>query len=151
NSPPARLTLANFYLAENHIEDAQKLLQEVAHDSPDFLPASLLLGEIALREQKYDEAGRIAGQILKDRPKDPQALMLQARVLLARKDPAKAVQLLEAAQKLEPNVPALHYWKGVAYAQQGNLDLAQHSFEQAIALNERYTVAHVALGELALG
>jgi len=108
------------------------------------------LGEIALREQKYDEAERIAGQILKDRPKEPQALTLQARVLLARKDAEKAVQLLEAAQKLEPNIPAFQYWKGVAYRQQGNLDLAQHSFEQAIGLNERYTDARVALSQLAL-
>lgn len=66
------------------------------------------------------------------------------------KNPQKAVQDLEDAQGLEPNLPALHYWKGVAYRQQGDLDLAQHSFEQALSLNQRYIEAQLALAGMAL-
>jgi tetratricopeptide (TPR) repeat protein len=74
--------------------------------------------------------------------------MLAAQVSLGRKDPAKAIQQLETAQKSEPNNPALHYWEGVAYRAQGNLDLAQQSLEQAIGLNQHYTDANLALADL---
>jgi len=150
NSPQSRFTLANFYLKTGHADQARKLDEEIARDAPDFLPARLQVAEMALSQQRYDEADRVVGSVLKDRPKEPQALILQAKISLARQNPQKAVQDLENAQRLEPNVPALHYWKGVAYRLQGNLDLAQQSFEMALSLDEHYLDAQIALARLAL-
>lgn len=150
NSPESRFTLANFYLSQGKVEDARKTDAEIAKDTPNFMPARLQLADLALREQKYDVADQVLSQILKDRPKEAQALTLAAQVSIARKDPQKAIQQLETAQKSEPNMPAIHYWKGVAYEAQGNLELAQHSFERAIGIYERYTDAHMALAKLML-
>ena len=150
NSPDSRFALASFYLQAGNAGEARKLDEDIARTEPSYLPARLQLAEMALAEEKYDNADRLVAAILKDRPKEPRALVLQARISLARKNPQKAVQELENAQRLDPNLPALHYWEGMAYRQQGNLDLAQHGFEQALSLNEHYVDAHVALAQLAL-
>ena len=150
NSAQSQFTLANFYLGTGQPDQAGRLYEEIARNDPNFLPARLQLAEMDLSERKYDDAERAVRAILKERPKEPQALVLQARISLARNNPQKAVQELENAQRLEPNVPALHYWKGVAYRQLGNLELAQHSFEQAISLNGHYVDPQLALAELAL-
>ena len=150
NSAQSQFSLANFYLGTGQPDQAGRLFEEIARNDPNFLPARLQLAEMDLSERKYDDAERAVRAILKERPKEPQALVLQARISLARNNPQKAVQELENAQRLDPNVPALHYWKGVAYRQLGNLDLAQHSFEQAISLNGHYVEPQLALAELAL-
>ena len=150
NSAASQFVLANFYLQTGKAGEARKLDEDIARTEPSFLPARLQLAEMALSEQKYDDADRIVGGILKERPKEPQALILQARLSLARNNPRKAVQDLENAQRLEPSVPALHYWKGVAYRLQANFDLAEHSFEQALSLNEHYVDAQIALAQLAI-
>src|SRR6516225_4711175 len=150
SSAQSQFSLANFYLGTGRPDQAGRLFEEIARNDPNFLPARLQLAEMDLSERKYDDAERAVRAILKERPKEPQALVLQARISLARNNPQKAVQELENAQRLDPNVPALHYWKGVAYRQLGNLDLAQHSFEQAISLNGHYVEPQLALAELAL-
>jgi len=142
--------LANFYFRTGKGHEGRKVDEEIARDDPSFLPARLQLAELALAQQKYDDADRVVSSILKDRPKEPQALTLQARISLARQKPQKAVQDLENAQRLEPNLPALHYWKGVAYRQQGNLDLAENSFQRALSLDEHSVEAQIALAGLAL-
>ena len=146
----ARFTLANFYFNAGRLDDARKLYAEIIKDRPAFLAARLQLAEVALRQQNIDEAKSIVSEVLKGRPKEPAALMLQARIQLLRKDPQGAIQSLESAEHMDPGVPALHFLKGLAYNQQANADLAQRSFEQALALNPRYTDAEVALAQLML-
>jgi tetratricopeptide (TPR) repeat protein len=150
NSAQSQFTLANLYLVTGYPDQAGKLYGEIGRDHPNFLAARLQLAELDLSERKYDAAERVVSAILKERPKEPQALGLQARISLARNNPQKAVQDLENAQRLDPNVPTLHYWKGIAYRRLGNLDLAQHSFEQALSLNGHYVEPQLALAELAL-
>jgi len=150
NSPEARMTLVKFYQDSGRIGQARALLQQLLQESPGFQPAQLQLGQMALEENKYDEADRIATGILKDRPKEPEALLLLAQADVGRNQPVKAIPLLESAQRMEPGLPVIHYWKGVAYRQQGDLDLAQHSFEQAVGLDDRFSDALVALAEVSL-
>jgi tetratricopeptide (TPR) repeat protein len=150
NSAQSQFTLAEYYRTTGHADQARQLDEAIAREDPNFLAARLQLAEMALSGQKYDDADRVVSSILKDRPKEPQALILRARISLARSNPLKAVQDLETAQRGEPNVPALHYWKGVAYRVQGNLDLAEHSFQQALSLNQHYVESEIALAELAI-
>jgi len=134
NSAESRFSLGNFYLNQGRTDDARKIDTEISKDSPSFMLARLQLAELDLREHKYDLADQVLGQILKDSPKQYQALILAAQVSLNRKDPQKAIQQLETAEKYEPNLPVLHYWKGIAYLGQDNLDRAQSSFERAIGI-----------------
>jgi tetratricopeptide (TPR) repeat protein len=150
NSAATRFNLASFYLGHDRLEEARKLDKEIIHDDPTFLLARLQAVEMDLFQGKLDDGDKGVNEILKDRPKEPRALMLQARLSLAHKNPQKAVEQLEVAQKLDPNVPALHYLQGVAYSQLGNSERAQSSFEQAIGLNAKYTEAYIALAEMML-
>ena len=150
NSAQSRFALASFYITQSRIEDAKKIDNEIASDSPKFLPARFQLADMALQNHNLDEADKIVNAILKERSKEPQALILHGRILLERKDPQKAISELEAAQRLEPNVASLYYLLGIAYGQSGNLERAQSSFEQAIAKDQNFTQAYLALAEMML-
>jgi len=150
NSAQSRFALANFYLTQNRIEDAKKLDTEIANDAPKFLLARFQLAELALQNHSLDDAEKIVNGILKERSKEPQALILHGRILLERKDPQKAISELEAAQRLEPNLASVYYLLGVAYAQAGNLERAQSSFEQAIVRDQKFTLAQLGLAEMML-
>ncbi len=53
---PARLKLADFYLAFQKPEEGKRILAEITEKAPGFLPAWRRLAEVALVERKYDES-----------------------------------------------------------------------------------------------
>lgn len=150
NSVESRFILAKFYIFESRLEEAARLDRELVSQSPDFLPAQLQLAELDFQQKRLDDADLILNRILKNDPGNSQALTTRARVWLERKQPEKAIKDLETVQHQDPNLPSTHYLLGAAYAQMGELDRAQSSFEQAIGLNSSMVEAYAAMAEMML-
>jgi tetratricopeptide (TPR) repeat protein len=145
------MMLAAFYQKQRKNDQARAIYQGIINETPSFLPARYQMAEMAFNEGKIDEGEAIADAILKDRPKEPGALILRARGMLQRPGNAeKAIADLETAQKAEARVPMLHYLMGVAYAQTGNQERAQASFEEALKLDEDMVLTQLALGKQSL-
>ena len=49
----AHIKLAEFYMIDNNLAEAKKILSESTANSPDFLPASFYLARIAFAEKDY--------------------------------------------------------------------------------------------------
>jgi tetratricopeptide (TPR) repeat protein len=150
NSPSARMGLASYYVTLGRTPEAKQIWESLAKDHPDFLPARFEMAELALQQKKLDEAEKIVSSIRRDKPKDPGALALNARILLAQGRSAEAIQDLEAAQKSDNSIPVIHFLLGAAYQQAGNIDRAQSSYEESLNADPGFARARLALAQIML-
>jgi tetratricopeptide (TPR) repeat protein len=70
---------------------------------------------------------------------------LQAYYAVGRQEDVRV--LAEATLAITPSIEEIHYWRGMALAAQGQVDAAQRSWRQALALNPNFTPAREALGQ----
>ena len=89
------LLSGNAYNAEQHA----KQLELVAPDHP---AVKLAYGYIYLQRQDYDKADEQADSLLQSFPHEPGAKLLKARILLGRREPEKAIMLLQEQVKIRP-------------------------------------------------
>jgi len=150
NSDTSRMELGDFYKTIGRNDQAKAVFEQLAKDSPKFMPPRYALAQYAFDEKRIEDGDKIVADILKERPKDPQALILSGRSHIEHKEPEKAINDLEAALKLDPKLPMLHHLMGIAYEQTGNFDRAQASFEEAINQNQNFLLAKLALADLML-
>src|SRR6185369_12726997 len=86
-----RLAWVEFKVKTGALDEAKQILQEIIQKAPDFLAASVYLGKIAFAQSKYDECEALVGNILARDPSNFEALLLRARVKLARGQSAPAL------------------------------------------------------------
>jgi predicted Zn-dependent protease len=80
-------------------------------------------------EQKADEARGLLREVLKSKPDLADARYLLGKILLAQGAAAEAAEQLEAAARLNPDDPGIHYQLGQAYQKLGRTELAQQQFD----------------------
>src|SRR5579859_5940937 len=148
NSPESKFQLASFYMSQSRPADAKRLDAEIAKAKPAYLPARLQLVSIAIDAQKPDEADRLMKDLIHDRPKDPEVLMIDARMQMKKGDSQKALQDLDAVQRLDPRLPTVHYLRGLAQRQAGSNEQAEAAFTEAISLDGKYLEPRLALAQL---
>ena len=88
-----------------NFQEAEGYWQKVLEDAPDFLPARLELGELLLQQERWQELDEILDKASGDRAQGSENLemmVLRARRQLARKEFARARELLAAAIGREP-------------------------------------------------
>ena len=129
-----RIRYAQFCLLTGKPELAKQTLTEITQKAPDYLPAWLLLANIAATEKKIDESLAAVGRILARDPFNVEAVLLDARLKFDKGDKDKAVAELEQAVRAMPQAPQLHYQLGVTYAAMGVPDKAAASLTQALSL-----------------
>ncbi len=131
----APLRCAEFLLRTNKADDAKKLLTETTTKTPDFLPAWLLLAQIAEFEKKPDDVLAIVSKkILALDGLHHDAWLLSARAHLAKGQSNEAQTELERLEKSYPKSPEVQYELGVTYAGKGETERAITALNQAIAV-----------------
>jgi tetratricopeptide (TPR) repeat protein len=112
--------------------------------------------EVLGTKGQRDRASSMVAALLKDDPKDPEALAMQATLLLETAGPGQVEtiigELLPLISKM-PGNPTLHLNLGRAYMTAGdaqNLDQARIQFLEALKIEPRYLPARLALSQLQL-
>src|SRR4029453_5626236 len=87
--------------------------------------------------QHPDEARSLLREVLKAKPDLADARYLLGKILLGQGAASEAAVELEAAAKLNPDDPAVHYQLRQAYQKLGRTDAAQQQFERFRELKAR--------------
>ena len=127
NDLKVQVRLADLYRAQNQLEQA--VMQYG------------LVGSMLLRRGAQDEAGAVFQKALELTPKDAAARENLVKSLLLQKNPAAALAILKAAPRTAESLALM----AEAQFELGQKMDAQHSAEQAIALDESSIGARMAL------
>lgn len=111
---PARLAVAEFYLAHNNSKEAVKEVQAALSANPRDARALDLMGKIALEAYNFDGADQSIAAMREVNPRSPAADLLDARNLLLQRRPADAEVPLQRVLARQPRrVEALALLAGV--------------------------------------
>ncbi len=133
-----RFHLAVATRTDGDLEEALRLLQELATEHPNLAPVQQRLGEA------LSEAGDLAGaasayrQVIKMMPGSPEGYHGLGEVMLLKRDYVAARELLERAVALDPRYRASRYALGLAYRGQGMLEEAQREMARGLDAQTRY-------------
>jgi tetratricopeptide (TPR) repeat protein len=138
---PTRLNYPQFKIQSGDVTEGRRLLEEVVHDAPDYIPALILLAELDLSQKKYPEAESAIGKALQRDASHPEAMLLAAQIAGAKGDNKKAVADLERIRELFPKSMQVHFLLGKAYLATGDITKAVSSLQKAVSINPNSTEA----------
>ncbi|HZT75044.1 MAG TPA: tetratricopeptide repeat protein [Vicinamibacterales bacterium] len=145
------LALADYYTAQRRFAEARTALQRADTDPAQRVAARVRLADIEEESGSHAEARKMLDAILK-RNRTPEALALDAQLLLHDGKTDQAWQSARAALDQDPHLPAANYVAGQIDLARGEYDAAEHEFRDA-ATSQRLTAAahlHLAQALLAL-
>ncbi|MCS6951557.1 MAG: tetratricopeptide repeat protein [Bryobacterales bacterium] len=111
------------------------------------------IAEVMVAQNRKEEAARYLDQLLKEHPNNAELEALHAAVLLdlgGAQRVETAVKKLQAAVGRNPNDAALRFYLGRAHQIQGNVDVAQTQFREALRVRADYLPARLALAQIHL-
>ncbi|MDF0675133.1 MAG: tetratricopeptide repeat protein [Nitrospira sp.] len=141
NEPEPLLSLVKLEVAHDHKVRAQARLETLLAARPDHPFGHGLLAEVLsvsgaheAAELHYREAARL-------NPKWMAPWLNWATLLLSRKKPDMAVQVLHEGLKANPDSEELHMLLASAHSEQAQIDLAMAAYETTLRLNPRNVLA----------
>jgi tetratricopeptide (TPR) repeat protein len=146
--PFEQLRWALFKIRIGEFDEARKILESIAEQHPEFLPAQTQLATVAFEQKRFDDCESIVKRILSQDRSLYTPLELQARLKLIRGATDEAVKDLARLADVFPRVPQIHYFLGLGYLQKREIAEARGSFEKAIAADPNYAEAIVILADL---
>ncbi len=145
-----RLKYAAFASAIGDTEETKRIATEMTGESPDYLPGWTLLAEVAFKNKKYDEALSLLENVFSRDPEYVDGHRLESKVLMAKGDTKKAVEVLERLDQTYPGSPLIKYELAQAYLKNNNLNQAKAALDQVISINPNYADAILLLAEINL-
>lgn len=130
-----RFGLARLYVQVRKIEPAEASFRDIIEQwdgKPEAIKAQGQLAELKLAQGKVDEALGLIDEVLKENPQDNQALMLQGKIALSRKDAQKAITAFRSVLKDQPESVDVLTLLASAQQMDGKPALAQESLEKAV-------------------
>ncbi|MDE2092143.1 MAG: tetratricopeptide repeat protein [Gammaproteobacteria bacterium] len=150
-NPGENLQLISDLLSqETNAAQGLPVMQKLVAGQPQSAPAHLALAELAMHFQNMKLAIDEAQRALTLKPDLEQALILEARALLAAGHDKEALQLLKARVQEQPDNTRVHLAYAAALAQTGQSPLAQTEFNAIIKQHPDNPDALYSLGLLAL-
>jgi tetratricopeptide (TPR) repeat protein len=145
-----RINYAQFKIQNGDLAGGRALVEQITKDTPDYLPAWMLLANMASAEKKYDESLAFVGKVLARDSLYPDAMLLGPRLRMAKGEFAIAVTELDKALRVFPNSPQFLYQAGLAYVATGEIKKAMESLNLALNQAPEYTDAKMLLASLQL-
>jgi len=143
-----QLRYVDFLVAMGELDPARELLNQMAKQTPDYLPVSVRLAQIALAERRFPECESVLKSVLARDPAHVEGMLLLARAYQVQNQPDQAILTLERALKVFPRMPQIHYQLAVANLMQNDLAAAAKNLNQALAIQPDYSDATMLLAEL---
>jgi len=145
---PRRMQYARFKVQTGDLTGARQVLEEILKQVPDYVPATLVLAEIAAAEKKYDESAGWLDKVQALDPDDFDAMLFQGQLDLTRGDADKAVTDMERMARVYPQVPRVHFQLGAAYRAANDPVKAAASLHRALELSPNFVEAILMLAEI---
>ena len=145
-----RLKYAAFASDMGDTEETKRIAAEMTRKAPDYLPGWTLLAELAFKDKKYDEALSLLENVFSRDPEYADGHRLESKVLLAKGDTKKAVEVLERLDQTYPDSALIKYELAQAYLKNKNLNQGKAALEQVISANPNFADAIVLLAEINL-
>ena len=101
---PLRLTLADTYLLNNRIAEAETEFKFVLEKQNDNLQAKTGLAKVYFNQEKYSTVIVILEEIIEQKPNDVGLLIMLAKSLLRNQEPGKSRHYYQRALQLNPSL-----------------------------------------------
>jgi tetratricopeptide (TPR) repeat protein len=152
----AQIALGNLLRKRNAVDEAITVLERAAaHGSNDERARALVaLGHAYLTARRHDDAARAFERAIERAPAAAEIRVGVARGYLAagsEADVARAIEVLERAVTLAPDVPHVQVALARALEKRGDVHAAEAAYERAIRLDPTYRYARIRMFRLALG
>jgi len=145
-----RIRYAEFEAANNHLTEANTALEQIAKETPDYLPVWQDLAKLAVTRADYDKALSYLENLFSRNPDDPDAKLLEAQIWMAKGDFAKATFLADEINNKYPDNPVIKYTLARTYVASNNLPQAETALQQAISIKPDYAEAVLLLADISL-
>ncbi|MBN2103239.1 alkaline phosphatase family protein [bacterium] len=139
----SKFYLARVYMNKNLPHEALPILEALVEKHSDQIRYVYHLAKC------YESLGRTADSrrviehfINKEKKHHPQFDLLLGSLSLAEKQFAKALELLQKAEKAEPRMPTLHQHIGQAYMRMGLFEDAERAYFRALEIDPDSHIAH---------
>ena len=148
-APGPRLVLADYYIGQNRMVDAVRVLDETEKLPGGFAPARTRAAALLYRQGSRAEAHGAIDGVLARFPDNGPALMTKGRFLLEEGKRDEALARVQKAVESEPRLAAAHYLLGLLRLP-GDPAGAIKAFTETVNLAPRVVPAHVELARLYL-
>lgn len=146
--PFDRLPWAVLRMRMGELDEARKILESIAENHPEFLPAQIHLATIAFEQRRFEDCEKTVAKILAQDRSLFTPLELQARLKLARGATDEGVKELERLAEAFKQLPTIHYYLGLGYLQKRDIAGARKGLEKAIAMDPTFAEAIMMLADL---
>jgi tetratricopeptide (TPR) repeat protein len=147
---PLQLEYGQFEIQAGNLPTAEQFFNDFTTRTPNYLPGWLGLAEVALDEKKFDDCTNALGKALAMDSENADALVLDARLDLARSDLNQGTAKLERLVKLYPGAARIHYQLALAYVMGGQANQALNQSHEALNLEPQFFDAAFLLAQLEL-
>ena len=127
--------LGEYYLGMGDGDKALAEFASLSNEHPKDLVTKKGYIELLLAKNRVDEATKLNEEILKSNPKDIDAQILKASIMIGNGKSQDAIPMLEAALKAQSDNAVGHLQLGKAYQGIGNADRAEAEWREAARLN----------------
>lgn len=141
------LLLADCSLQMGENDRVIELLQPVEHDDPADLATAYMLGTALIRKHRIAEAQVLLDRILRNGDSAEARFLVGTQFYEAGDYPA-AVKALAGAIRLNPKLPQLQSFYGLALLNTGDPDAAAAAFRLELAGNPNDYASNLALGQI---
>jgi len=141
NDPEPLLSLIRMDVALGQLNQAQARLEALLATIPGHLYGHGLLGEVLVLAGRPQEADVQFQKATSVNPKWVTPWLDWGSLWLAQKQPDRAIQVIHAGQRANPASEELYMLLASAHSSQSHTDLAIASYEGALRLNPRNTLA----------
>ncbi len=140
-----RLEYAQFKIQTGNPAAAKILLEDMAKNTPDYIPAWIGLAKIALDGKKFDDCDASLKKVLARDPNNYDALLLNGLLEITRGETAAAITDMERMVKAFPEAARVHYQLGMAYFLNDESEKGMGSLNKALNLDPNFTEATLLL------
>jgi tetratricopeptide (TPR) repeat protein len=153
SKPGGAVALADYYLGLGRADQARAALEPLVGNSAhaESRVAKLRLAALDHAQDRRAEAHAALDELLKEQPRDVEARVAKARMLLVEgNDPDGAFEHAQAAVDANREAASAQYTLGLAAVEMRDLTLAEKSFGEVLRINPRAAAAQLQLARLQL-
>ncbi len=148
--PRLTLTLADYYIARDRVQDATSLLTPLVADRRYGALATMRLAGLAQMAGHGADALAMIDRAIAMDPKNARTLAAKSDLLRAQNRVDEADKTADLALAANPASAEAQFVRGRVYEAQGKFDSAKRAFTEVLRLNPRANAARVELAQLQL-
>ena len=152
SEPGGQLALADYYAGIGNRDAAMAVLHilQKGDDKSDSRAARLRIAGLDYAAGRKTEAHAMLDDVLREKPRNEEARIAKARMLLVDGKPDEAAAQAKEAVKAAAGSPAAQYTLGLTALARNDAATAEQAFENVLKLNPRAAAAKLQLARLHL-